>query len=186
MEVNTKKKSTFSAISINRITAERFRAYLKSVSKSHSESIDLMIDFFEKTKITPKNDVMISFIKFQNYIIGRFDYIEELLCKMESQQLKPTHDLLKSLFDGTAFKEKKEPLFVDKKNVKMTIEEWNREKGKVSIKKYQDALKTSVKVQENFREFLDRVIKVNPTLGKSYFKLEIGEAELNRIKEKLN
>jgi hypothetical protein len=88
-----------------------------------------MIDFFERAKINPKSEVMISFIKFQEYMIGRFDYIEELLRTMEREQLKPTHDMLKSLFDGTALKKKKQPLLVDKKNIRMTKEEWNMEYG---------------------------------------------------------
>src|SRR5680860_668151 len=100
MKTKNKRKSTFSAISINRITAERFRAYSKTVSKSHSETIDTMIDFFEKTRVAPKNEVMISFIKFQRYMMGRFDYIEGLLRTMDREQIKPTHDMLKSLFDG--------------------------------------------------------------------------------------
>jgi hypothetical protein len=71
-----------------------------------------MIDFFEKAKITPKNVIMISFIKFQNYMMGRFDYIEELLRTMEREQLGPTHDMLKSLFDGSALKKMEQPLLV--------------------------------------------------------------------------
>src|SRR5680860_1190482 len=124
METENKRKSTFSAISINRITAERFRVYSKTVSKSHSETVDTMIDFFEKAKITPKSEVMISFIKFQNYLIGRYDYIEELLRTMEREQIKPTHDMLKSLFDGTALKRKKQPLLVEKATIRMTKKEW--------------------------------------------------------------
>lgn len=62
MPSKTERKSTFSAISINRITAERFRDYSKTVAKSHSETIDTMIDFLERANITPKSEVMIRFI----------------------------------------------------------------------------------------------------------------------------
>src|SRR5680860_1251717 len=140
METENKRKSTFSAISINRITAERFRAYSKTVSKSHSETIDTMIDFFEKAKITPKSEVMISFIKFQNYWIGRYDYIDELLHTMEREHINPTHDMLKSLFDGTVLKKKQQPLLLDKTSIQMTREEWNMEEGKVSLEKHHDVI----------------------------------------------
>lgn len=185
MDIKIKQKSTFSAISINRITAERFRAYSKTVSKSHSETIDTMIDFFEKAKITPKSEVMISFIRFQNYMTGRFDYIEEVLRRMEREQLKPTHDMLKSLFDGTAPKKKEQPLLVDKRNLRMTREEWEMEEGKVSFEKYHDVVKARGEDRRTFSKVLDSITKVEPTFGKPYFKLEIDAAELARIKEEL-
>ena len=186
METDNKRKSTFSAISINRITAERFRAYSKIVSRSHSETIDAMIDFFEKTKITPRNEVMISFIRFQNYMIGRFDYLEELLRTMEREQIRPTHDMLKSLFDGTALKKKEQPLLMDKKKVRMTREEWDMEEGKVDFEKYHEVIKARGKDRRVFSKVLDRITKVEPTFGKPYFKLEMDETELESIRQELS
>ena len=186
METDNKRKSTFSAISINRITAERFRAYSKSVSRSHSGTMDIMIDFFEKTKITPRNEVMISFIRFQNYMIGRFDYLEELLRTMEREQIKPTHDMLKSLFEGTALKKKEQPLLMDKKNVRMAKEEWDMEEGKISFEKYHDVIKARGRDRRVFSKVLDSITKVEPTFGKIYFKLEMDETELDSIRQELN
>mgnify|MGYP003667220845 FL=1 len=186
METKTKRNNTFSAISINRITAERFRAYSKTVSRSHSETIDTMIDFFEKARISPKSQVMISFIRFQNYMMGRFDYLEELLRTMEREQLRPTHDMLKSLFEGTALKKKEQPLLVDKKNLRMTKGEWDREDGKVSFEKYHDVIKARSKDRRIFSKVLDSIAKVEPTFGKPYFKVEMDETELERIRRELN
>ncbi len=186
MELENKRKSTFSAISINRITAERFRAYSRTVSRSHSETIDDMIDFFEKAKITPKNVIMISFIKFQNYMMGRFDYIEELLRTMEREQLGPTHDMLKSLFDGSALKKMEQPLLVDKKNLRMTKEEWNLEEGKVSFEEYHDVIKARSDDKRAFSKVLDSITTVEPTFGNPYFKLLIDQAELDSIRRELN
>src|SRR5680860_353612 len=132
-----------------------------------------MIDFFERAKINPKSEVIISFIKFQNYMIGRFDYIEELLRTMDREQLKPTHDLLKSLFDGTALKKKKQPLLVDKTNIRMTKEEWNMEERKVPLEKYHDVIKAREKDQRIFREVLDKIEKVEPTFAIVILKLRL-------------
>ena len=185
MEPKTRLKSTFSAISINRITAERFRAYSKTVSKSHSETIDTMMDFLERARITPKSEVMIRFIKFQNYMIGRFDYLDETLRRMEREQLRPTHDMLKSLLDGTALKKKQQALLLDEASIKMTREEWNMEEGKVSFEKYDDVIKAWSKDRRTFSKVMDSIAKVEPTFGKPYFKLEIDAAELARMKEEL-
>jgi hypothetical protein len=58
MEADKKRKSVFSAISINRITAERFRSFSKKVAGSHSDTLDDMMDFFEVAKISPRNKLM--------------------------------------------------------------------------------------------------------------------------------
>ncbi len=145
-----------------------------------------MIDFFEKAKITPKSEVMISFIKFQNYLIGRFDYIEELLHTMEREHIKPTHDMLKSLFDGTALKKKEQqPLLVDKATIRMTKEEWNMEEGKVSFEKYHDVIKARGKDRRTLKKVLDSINKVEPTFGKPYLKVEMDAAELDGIRKEL-
>ncbi len=186
METNNKRKSSFSAISINRITAERFRAYSKTVSKSHSDTIDDMIDFFEKAKINPRSVVMINHIKFQNYINGRFDYIEQLLRTMEREQIKPTHDMLKSLFDGTALQKRQQPLLVDRATIKMTREEWNMEEGKVSFEEYHDVIKARSKDRRILSKVLDSITRVEPTFGKPYFKVDIDATELDSIRQELN
>ena len=185
METEYKRKSAFSAISINRITAERFRIYSKTVSRSHSGAIDTMIDFFEKAKISPKSEVMISFIRFQNYMMGRFDYLEKLLREMECNT-KATHDMLKSLFEGTAPKKREQPLLMDKKDLRMTREEWDMEEGKVPFEKYHDVIKARSKDRRAFMGVLDNIVKVEPTFGKPYFKVEMDESELNGIRQELN
>lgn len=185
METEYKRKSTFSAISINRITAERFRAYSKTISKSHSGAIDTMIDFFEKAKISPKSKVMISFIRLQNYMMGRFDYLEELLREMECNT-KATHDMLKSLFEGTAPKKRKQPLLTDKKDLRMTREEWDMEEGKVPFEKYHDVIKARSKDRRAIMKVLDTIVKVEPTFGRPYFTMKMDEAELDSIRQELN
>lgn len=186
MEIDRNRKNTFSAISINRITAERFRAYSKKVSKSHSETIDSMIDFFEKANITPKNKIIINFIKFQIYLNGRFDYIEQLLRDMESKYLKPTHDMLKSLFDGPVLQKKQPPLLMNRPTFLLTKEEWNLKEGKVSAEKYQSLLKARSDDRETFFKLLNSITEVDPIFSKPYFKVEMDAAELERIKQKLN
>ncbi len=186
MESENKKKSTFSAVSINRITAERFRVYSKTVSKSHSETIDTIIDFFEKTKITPKSEVMISFIKFQNYMTGRLDYITDLIREQEHKYHKPTHDMILSLFQGHAIQESKQPVLIEKGLKKLTREDWHKEEGTVSIDKYHKLIRSKGNDLRKFREVLSKIEKVEPTFGKPYFKIEIDATELDILERELN
>lgn len=186
MDLKNKKKSTFSAISINRITAERFRAFSKTVSKSHSDTIDTIIDFFEKTKITPESEVMISFITFQNYMKGRLDYIIELIREQELKYHKPTHDMLLSLFQGQAIQENKQPVLFEKSLKKLTLEEWHKEQGTVSLDKYHKLVQSKGNDLRKFREVLGKIKRVEPAFGKPYFKIEINATELNILERELN
>ena len=95
----------------------------------------------------------------------------------------PTHNMLKSLFDGTAIKERQQPLLLDKASIKMTREEWNMEEGKVSFEKYDYVIKARSKDRRAFSEILDSITKVQPTFGKPYFKVEINLPELERIRQ---
>lgn len=181
MNTKTKKKNTFSAISINRITAERFRKYSKTVCPSHSETIDRMINFFEKTKVSPKDEVVMSFYKFQKQMMERFDYIEELLRTIEREQLIPTRKMLESLFDGTALQAKKQPILIEKKNVEKTV----REEVKVNAKVYEGLIETRKKHRRYLSEILSKVSKVQPPFGKAYLKLNIDGEDLDRIRQQL-
>lgn len=143
-----------------------------------------MIDFFEKAKITPKNEVIISFIKFQNYMTRRFDYIEQLLRGMESNYLKPTHEMLKNLFDGVEPKKKKQrPLLLDQDSIKMTKMERQMKTEVIPIDKYREAIRIRDEERKVFCEVLRKINFVEPTFGKPYFKLEMDANELNRLKK---
>jgi len=111
--------------------------------------------------------------------------LEETLRRMEREQLKPTHDMLKSLLDGTELKKKQQPLLLDKASIKMTREEWNMEEGKVSFEKYHDAIKARGKDRRTFSKVMDSIVKVEPTFGKPYLKMEMVATELDSIRQEL-
>ncbi|MCK0157665.1 hypothetical protein MWU65_10770 [Cellulophaga sp. F20128] len=188
MKVKKQQKNTFSAISINRITAERFREYSKTVAKSHTETIDTMIDFFEKANITPKSKFMMSFYKFQKYMVGRLDYIIELLREHERKYHKPTHDMLKALFEGNTClecAERKEPLFIEPMFEKLTREEWNIKEETVPKKKYDTVINERNEERKKMFELLEKITLVKPRFSKAYHKLEIDATELAIFKRNL-
>lgn len=188
MNIKKQQKNTFSAISINRITAERFREYSKKVTHSHTETIDTMIDFFEKANITPKNTFMMGFYKFQKYMMGRLDYIIELLREHEQKYHKPTNNMLKTLFEGKTCMEcakKEEPLYVEPMFEKLTREEWNIKEDTIPKKKYNILKKERNEERKRMLDILEKLNLVKPRFGTAHFKLEIDSKELNILKQKL-
>lgn len=185
MEADKKRKSAFSAISINRITAKRFRLFSKKVAGSHSDTLDDMMDFFEEAKISPKNKLMMYRFKFYQYLNSRFDYIEELLREQERNYHKPVLNMLTTLFSGVMVQEQQEPLLLEKKIIKLTREEWNREEKTVSLEKY-ETLKESRKLeQRKFLGVLKKFERVEPSFGKAYYRIDLDETGLAMLKRKL-
>ena len=188
MEKNKDRKSLFSAISINRITAARFRKFSKNVAPSHSESLDDMMDFFEATKIHPRSPIFRHYIGLYNYVIGRLDFIIALLREHEEKYHKPTYNMLAGLFDkAEKIEAKTRPL--EETNIRrLTREEWELEDGKVSQEEY-DLLKNArQKDRRKFSEMISKIIKgttkVEPTFGKPYYKIDIDFTELDILKRR--
>ena len=166
MEKNKDRKSLFSAISINRITAARFRKFSKNIAPSHSESLD---------------DIFRHYIGLYNYVIGRLDFIIALLREHEEKYHKPTYNMLAGLFDkAEKIEAKTRPL--EETNIRrLTREEWELEEY--------DLLKSArQKDRREFSEMLSKIInginKVEPTFGKPYFKIDIDFTELNILKRR--
>ena len=158
METNKDKKSLFSAISINRITAARFRKFSKNIAPSHSESLDDMMDFFEATKIHPRSPIFRHYIGLYNYVIGRLDFIIALLREHEEKYHKPTYNMLAGLFE------------------------------KVSQEEYDLLKNARQKDRRKFSEMISKIIKgttkVEPTFGKPYYKIDIDFTELDILKRR--
>jgi len=187
MEAKKPKRNDFSAISINRIVASRFREYSKEVSPSHTETLDSMMDFFEKARITPKSEVMISFIQFQRYMMGRFDYIEELLREQERKYHKPIYKMLRSLFEGKPYRfpEDEQPLLIEEKTERLSAEEWRFKENVVPRQEYNQLWNKKEEFRRSAINLIDRLTLVKPAFGKPYYRLEMDSVGMERLERKL-
>ncbi|WP_350292582.1 BfmA/BtgA family mobilization protein [uncultured Croceitalea sp.] len=182
MEFKKKKKSEFSAISINRITVRRYREFSQKISKSHTLTLDLMMDFFEEANISPKDKYLMDHMGFEHRLNKRFDYIEELLRRMEQEQLRPTHDKLKKLFEYAEN---------DQKNRKENLE-FEKRMFEHSMKKDKVTQYDNYILKENWGKQRIRILKLlnqvtleKPRFGIAYFKLDIEQSDLESLKEVL-
>ncbi len=182
MALEKKKKSEFSAISINRITAGRYRKFSKKISKSHTLTLELMMDFFEGANLSPKSKYLMDHMGFEHRLNKRFDYIEELLRRIEREQLKPTHDKLKKLFEYAENEER------DRKGSL----EFEKRMFEQSLKKDRITQYDNYILKENWKKERNKVLKLlnkvkleKPRFGKAYFKFDIDQSDLESLKESL-
>lgn len=185
MKTEKTTKRLFSAISINRITAERFRSFSKKVAGSHSDTLDQMMDFFEVVNISPRNRLMMHRLKLYNFILRRIDYIVELLREQESLYHKPTHDMLRSLFDGTAMGKMQQPAIEEPRYKERKQEELENIEPKISLEKYNVLHHDLQRERREFLKVLNSISEIKPHFGKPYLKVEMDATKLSILKRRL-
>ena len=119
---------------------------------------------------------------------GRLDYIVELLREHKRKYHKPTHDILKALFEGNTClecAEREEPLFIEPMFEKLTRQEWTIKEDTASRKKYDTMVNERNEGQKRMNEILEKITLVKPRFGKAYYKLELNVTELAIFKKKL-
>lgn len=184
MELKKKKKSDFSAISINRIVAGRYREFSKKISKSHTMTLELMIDFFEGAKISPKNKYLMNHMGYVHYMTKRFDYIEELLRNWEKNSSIPKiHDMLKKVFDFAEEEERSK-----RKDLEFQQKMFDQFLKRDKVTQYDNyMLKENWKKERNrVLKLLDKITLEKPRFGKSYYKIKIEESDLESLRQDLN
>ncbi|SHG59511.1 hypothetical protein SAMN05444483_1181, partial [Salegentibacter echinorum] len=155
------------------------------VTGSHSDTLDQMMDFFEVVNISPRNRLMMHRLKLYNFILRRIDYIAELLREQEKLYHKPTHDMLKSLFDGTAMNKKQQPAIEEPRYKERKQEELENIEPKVSLEKYNLLHQDLQRERREFLKVLNSISQVKPHFGKSYFKIEMDTTKLSILKRRL-
>ncbi len=184
MELKKKKKSDFSAISINRIVAGRYREFSKKISKSHTMTLELMIDFFEGAKISPKNKYLMNYMGSEHRLSKRLDYLEELLRNWEKNSSIPKiHDMLKKVFEFAEQEEKN-----SRKDLELQQKMYDQSLKRDRVTQYDNYILKEKWKKERIRilKLFDEIKLEKPRFGKPYYKLEIEGSELESLKQALN
>jgi hypothetical protein len=177
------KMERFFTIRFHRNTAQRFKHFSKRVSKSYTETLNVMIDFFEWHGYSPHQRFGKEIIEDQKKTRKRIDAVIAIIKSVEKSQNIPLiniETMLLSLFEGT-YKETK-PKLVEKSVQKENSIKDNR------VQKYtHDRLKRKYQeTNELLKYVLDKVELVNSRFGQDYLKIELTREELARYKQTAN
>ncbi len=113
MNYNMEKNFDFSAVSLKRSVADRFRLFSKKIATSHSETLSVMMDFFENNSISPHEELGPNMIHLEKNIKSRINALIAIIRDIEKNQTKPTTAILQALLEQE--EPKKKPLLVEKK-----------------------------------------------------------------------
>ena len=106
------EKERIETLKIKASVALKFRRFCKTMSRSQSMTLLLMLEFFLDNGISPMDSLGPNLVASEVRILKRINAVIAIMRDMEKTQTKPTAALLLSLFDETVPKEK--PLILEK------------------------------------------------------------------------
>ena len=164
-----------SRLQLKASTAKRFREFSKKNNSNQSETLDLVLDFFEQNNLSPFETLVPSKVSLEQLIKKRIDAVIAILKNIEKTQTKPSLLMLELLMEGRSVPK----LQVAKK-----------EKGSVSDKKSlaqleleNSRLQELLKANKRDLEYLIQHVEVKSSaFAPDYLKLNIPRSEFENYK----
>lgn len=176
----------FKTVRLKKKTLSRFKSFSRKASGSYSNTLDMVMDFFEWHGFTPSDRFGKSLLQEIIKNRKRTDASIAIIKNIEKDQTRPTNAMLLSLFEENALQEDTEtPELIEKKFADTTPVEQTAVETMIPKIRY-DRLKSQMDgMKQEFNHVLDNVKIVKSNFGKDYLKLELTEDELIKIKRNL-
>lgn len=178
-----KKFSTygFSGINVKKEVAVRFRAFSKTVSQSHSETLDAMLNFFKWNQLHPNDNLGVK----EDDTKKRINALIAIIRNIEQQQTLPTKAMLDTLFQEITQAEQQD---VQEESFDFGTPEPLTLDGE--LKYYQNRFEEIQQQLSAYKNAIDHMLNqlqlVKGTFGKEYHKLAMTKDELELLKTQLN
>ncbi|MDO6602814.1 BfmA/BtgA family mobilization protein [Arenibacter palladensis] len=179
---------TFSNIRFKKDTAQRFQTFSRRYFKTHTETLQTMLDFFIYNEISPKESFGPNGRTIANLIKKRFNAMVAMLKNMEKHGVLPTKAMLELLFESSPQKKQGQaPLLMAGKKfdpdrdrfLKKVEEAIAMEKDFTNIKRDFGELRT------DFLNLLNRVELVKGSFGRPRLQLDMSQEDFQKLKIKI-
>lgn len=183
------KKGTggYSNITVRKETALRFRSYSKKFSKSHSEVLDGMIQYFKENNLDPFGEgtkiILDSIKKLERQMMKKFDRLIAIIKNMEKTSIRPTYEMMLILYEAYAKdgrKPRPEPVKIQKEQM-----DFLEPRNTVPKVEHDRILQEFKEYKKHCNEILNNVEKVEPMMGKPYLKINMGIGDFESLKYQL-
>lgn len=121
---------SFITIRFKRKTAKRFQEFSKKHFKTHTETMEAILDFFFYNELSPKEKLGPTGRTIEAKLLKRINAVIAIMRDVEKTQTKPTVVMLESLFQTEA--PSKKPLILEKKFIEEKKEVRFREKRNIT------------------------------------------------------
>jgi hypothetical protein len=151
---------------------DQFRKFCKQQRQKQSTVLEAMLHFSQWHGISPFDRFGPQLQREEEKTRKRIDAVIAIIKDIEKNQTKPTTAMLQALFAGIDPIPPKEEPPKKKPIPKNHVPEYKFDR----MKEERDDFKHTLS------DILDRVVEIEPTFGKPYFKLDITPGALVRIK----
>lgn len=117
------KNEPFLTINFKRSVTIRFKEFSKSLGVSHTVALAQMLDFFERFRISPEEDISNNMMTLEKRLGKRINVLIAIIKSIERDQTLPTFAIVKSFLDGFAVDEDNTQLLIEKDSKPMSFEE---------------------------------------------------------------
>ncbi|MBS9462911.1 hypothetical protein KIM67_10845 [Flagellimonas sp. 389] len=170
-------KYQFSAINVKKKVAIRFRKFSKEISKSNTEALEAMLNFFDWNDLSPSDNLGVKNERTNK----RINAVIAILKNIEKYQTKPTATMLQTLFEETTNLEKEgETYDFDTPDLVSENEELDYYR-----KEYFTIKENYSTLRHEMGQILSKIRYVRGNFGNGYFKVEMDRATLEELKEKV-
>lgn len=87
-------------------TATAFKTFAKKWRTNHSNTLQLMMDFFKRNGMSPTEDLRPSMISLETRLSRQIGTLIAILRNIENTRIRPTHAMLELLFHSHSGKKK--------------------------------------------------------------------------------
>ncbi len=176
------KKYEFSAISIKADVAKKFRRFSKKVSTSHTETLQLVISFFEDHNLSPNENLGDNMKTLEGSIKKRINALIAIIKDIEKNQTKPTTAMLQTLFEETSKMQEPEEEVYNFGSPQLITENEELTYYRTEYEKCQQKFHQT---KNQLKELLQKASFVRGNFGGGYVKLNISKDELQQLKTAL-
>lgn len=176
---------TFYTIRFKRNTAERFKHFSKKVSSTYSESLEMIIDFFEWHGFLPSDKFEKSLGREIQKNRKRTDAAIAIIRQIEKSQTLPTTTMLELLFEHSPQKKPEQaPLLIGSQENDLERDIFFKKvEHALAIERENTNLHRDLKQSKReFLELLDKVQLVKSGFGKSRLQLNMTAEAFNDLK----
>ncbi len=176
------KKEGFEGLKIKSSVAKKFRSYCRSLSRSQSMTLQLMLDFFQDNNLSPHESLGTNMTTLEGSIKKRINALIAIVKDIEKNHHKPTTAILQSLFEQTSDIEKKETQLYDFDTPNMAS---NTEELDYYRSHYFDIKAQCGDLKHDLETIIKSTKYIKSSFGNSHYRLELSKGNLENLKQKL-
>jgi len=117
------KNEPFVNLKIKISVAQKYRKFSRHFGASHSATLDQMLWFFERHKLSPEDELPNHLIKTEKKLLQRINAVIAIIKDIEKKQTLPTVGMLQALFEAEEPEPKKPTRTIEKRFENRTLEE---------------------------------------------------------------